>query len=100
MDVWVTTMAELTTQEVRESYSYLGNGVGDEKRAAERRLEFDEWYTAAREDARRDATYWALFEASQFIYDELLGAPIEVRVKARALLRTEAAKHERSDADR
>lgn len=44
-----------------------------------------------------EATRQALFEASQFIYDELLGAPIEVRIKARALLRRESAKHEREN---
>jgi hypothetical protein len=91
-------VAELTTTDVREAFAL---GAADVLRGQyDCAADFEEWYTAAREDARREATYWALFEASQFIYDELLGAPIEVRIKARALLRAEAAKHERSDAGR
>lgn len=91
-------MAELTTNDVREAF--IAGASDFDGKQLEHADEFEEWYTAARDDARREATYWALFEASQFIYDELLGAPIDVRIKARALLRTEAAKHERLDADR
>jgi len=47
-----------STAEVAEAYSYLGDGVGDAERAAERLVEFDLWLDSERSKSALEAIDW------------------------------------------